>query len=73
MSSPQNQSFFSESPETINRVKDAIRRGVALIPPSMLRKVRENFEKRLETCTANNGAHIPAVIFKSLPKKPIVL
>ena len=56
--------IFSQNHETIDNLKDAIRREVALNSPSMLRKARENFEKRLESCMANNGVHRPD-IFKS--------
>ena len=28
------------------------------------KKVRENFKKRLESCMADNGAHMPDIIFK---------
>ena len=65
MGSPMVVKVFSQSHETIDDLKDAIRKEVALIPPSMLHKVRENFEKRLESCMANNGAHMPDVIFES--------
>ena len=53
--------FYSQSHETIDDLKDAIRREVALIAPPMLRKVQEYLEKRLESCMANNGASMPAI------------
>ena len=59
MGSLLGQRFFSQSDETIDDLKEAIRRDVALIPPSMLRKVRENFIRHLEYCMDNNGADMP--------------
>ena len=47
---------FSQSHETVDDLKDG---EVALSPLSMLRKVREKFGKRLESCMANNGALMP--------------
>ena len=37
------------SHEAIDDLKEVIRREVAMIPPSMLRRVPENFEKRLKS------------------------
>ena len=50
--------FLSQSYEIIDDLKEAVRREVALVPPSMLRKDRENFEKHLDSCMANHRAHM---------------
>jgi hypothetical protein len=45
-------------------LKQNIREEVAAVPPTMLQRVMQNFQKRLRECVDNNGHHLTDTIFK---------
>jgi hypothetical protein len=52
-------------PMTTEDLKQNIREEVAAIPPTMLQRVTQNFQKRLlGECVDNNGRHLTDTIFK---------
>ncbi|GFX07061.1 hypothetical protein TNCV_1556641 [Trichonephila clavipes] len=52
--------------QTLDLLKDNIRRVIADIRPQMLEKVIENWTARLDYITASRGSHMPKIIFKIL-------
>ncbi|GFU99163.1 hypothetical protein TNCV_1228771 [Trichonephila clavipes] len=51
-------------PQTLDHLKDNIRRVIADIRPQMLEKVIENWTSRLDYIRASRGSHMPEIIFK---------
>ncbi|XP_039307110.1 uncharacterized protein LOC120358168 [Solenopsis invicta] len=54
---------YANKPRTLDQLRVNIRREIAEIKPAMLKKVNDNFEKRLENCIACNGHHLADIIF----------
>ncbi|GFW11233.1 DUF4817 domain-containing protein [Trichonephila clavipes] len=52
---------YVDKPQTLDHLKDNIRRVIADIRPQMLEKVIENWTSRLDYI---RGSHIPEIIFK---------
>jgi hypothetical protein len=56
---------YEKKPRTTEDLKQNIREEVAAIPPTMLQRVMQNFQKRLlGDCVDNNGRHLTHTIFK---------
>ncbi|GFV81119.1 hypothetical protein TNCV_2271031 [Trichonephila clavipes] len=55
---------YANKPQTLDHLKDNIRRVIADIRPQMLGKVIENWTSRLDCIRASRGSHMPEVIFK---------
>ncbi|GFV90062.1 uncharacterized protein TNCV_73431 [Trichonephila clavipes] len=55
---------YANKPQTLDHLKDNIRRVVADIRPQMLEKVIENRTSRLDYIQASHGSHMPEIIFK---------
>ncbi|GFW99867.1 uncharacterized protein TNCV_3509861 [Trichonephila clavipes] len=55
---------YADKPQTLDHLKDNIRRVIADIRPQMLEKVIENWTSRLHYIRASRGSHIPLIIFK---------
>jgi len=56
---------YVDRPRTIDYLKSNIRDAIANIPIDMLRRVDENFKKRLNQCVRDGGRHLTDVIFKT--------
>jgi hypothetical protein len=54
---------YEKKPRTTEDLKQ-IREEVAAIPPTMLQRVMQNFQKRLREWVDNNGRHLTHTIFK---------
>ncbi|XP_011174380.3 uncharacterized protein LOC105206592 isoform X2 [Solenopsis invicta] len=57
------QRVYANKPRTLDQLRANIRREIAEIKPAMLKKVYDNFKKRLENCIACNGHHLADIIF----------
>lgn len=57
------QRVYANKPRTLDQLRANIWREIAEIKPAMLKKVYDNFEKRLENCIACNGHHLADIIF----------
>ncbi|KAG5317980.1 TC3A transposase, partial [Pseudoatta argentina] len=57
---------YVDRPRTIDHLKNNIRDAIANIPIDMLRRVDENFKKRLNQCMRDGGRHLTDVIFKTV-------
>ncbi|GFU06469.1 transposable element Tc3 transposase [Trichonephila clavipes] len=55
---------YADKPQTLDHLKDNIRRVIADIRLQMLEKVIENWTSRLDYIRASRGSHMPEVIFK---------
>jgi hypothetical protein len=56
---------YEKKPRTTEHLKQNIREEVAAIPPTMLQRVMQNFQKRfLGECVDNNGRHLTDTTFK---------
>ncbi|GFX61793.1 uncharacterized protein TNCV_1382911 [Trichonephila clavipes] len=55
---------YADKPQTLDHLKDNIRRVIADIRPQMLEKVIENWTSRLDYIPASRGSHMPEIIFK---------
>ncbi|GFU33056.1 putative transposable element [Trichonephila clavipes] len=55
---------YADKPQTLDHLKDNIRRGIADIRPQMLEKVIENWTSRLDYIRASRGRPMPEIIFK---------
>ncbi|GFT06309.1 putative transposable element [Trichonephila clavipes] len=55
---------YADKPQTLDHLKDNIRRVIADIRPQMLKKVIENWTSRLDYIRASRGSHMPEIIFK---------
>lgn len=56
---------YLEKPKDTEELKSAIQREIAGIKTSTLRKVIDNFEKRLKECKNRNGDYLSGVLFKT--------
>ncbi len=56
---------YVTKPRTLEQLKTNIRREIGLINKAMLKRVYENFEKRLEDCIETEGHHLTGVIFRT--------
>ena len=56
---------YSNCPQSIEQLKDAIRQEITAIPHEMTRRVIDNFRERLRQCVDNNGSHLTDLIFKT--------
>ncbi|KAG5314894.1 MOS1T transposase, partial [Pseudoatta argentina] len=57
---------YVDRPRTIDHLKNNIHDAIANIPIDMLRRVDENFNKRLNQCMRDGGRHLTDVIFKTI-------
>ncbi|GFV09214.1 putative transposable element [Trichonephila clavipes] len=55
---------YADKPQTLDHLKDNIRRVIADIRPQMLEKVIENWTSRLDYIRASRGSPMPDIIFK---------
>ncbi|GFY30971.1 uncharacterized protein TNCV_1629441 [Trichonephila clavipes] len=55
---------YADKPQTLDHLKDNIRRVIADIRPQMLEKVIEIWTSRLDYIRASRGSHMPEIIFK---------
>ncbi|GFT13567.1 hypothetical protein TNCV_3830461 [Trichonephila clavipes] len=55
---------YADKPQTLDHLRDNIRRVIADIRPQMLEKVIENWTSRLDYIRAGRGSHMPEIIFK---------
>ncbi|GFX20795.1 uncharacterized protein TNCV_78521 [Trichonephila clavipes] len=55
---------YADKPQTLDHLKDNIRRVIADIRPQMLEKVIENWTSRLDYIRASRGSHMSEIIFK---------
>ncbi|GFV16653.1 uncharacterized protein TNCV_4418401 [Trichonephila clavipes] len=55
---------YADKPQTLDHLKDNIRRVIADIRPQMLEKVIENWTSRLDYIRASHGSPMPEIIFK---------
>ncbi|GFX61767.1 uncharacterized protein TNCV_1382651 [Trichonephila clavipes] len=55
---------YADKPQTLDHLKDNIRRVIADIRPQMLEKVFENWTSRLDYIRASRGSPMPEIIFK---------
>ncbi|GFW55440.1 transposable element Tc3 transposase [Trichonephila clavipes] len=55
---------YADKPQTLDHLKDNIRRVIADIRPQMLEKVIENWTSRLDYIRASRDSHMPEIIFK---------
>ncbi|GFS52995.1 transposable element Tc3 transposase [Trichonephila clavipes] len=55
---------YADKPQTLDHLKDNIRRVIADIRPQMLEKVIENWTSRLDYIRARSGSHMSEIIFK---------
>ncbi|GFX54256.1 uncharacterized protein TNCV_3823551 [Trichonephila clavipes] len=55
---------YADKPQTLDHLKDSIRRVIADIRPQMLEKVIENWTSRLDYIRASRGSHMPGIKFK---------
>ncbi|GFV76750.1 uncharacterized protein TNCV_4729701 [Trichonephila clavipes] len=55
---------YADTPQTLDHLKDNIRRVIADIRPQMLEKVIENWTSRLDYIRASRGSPMPDIIFK---------
>ena len=56
---------YSNHPQTIEQLKDAIRQEITATPHEMSRRVIDNFRERLRQCVDNNGSDLTDLIFKT--------
>ena len=56
---------YSNRPQSIEQLKDAIRQEITAIPHEMTRWVIDNFHERLQQCVDNNESHLMDLIFKT--------
>jgi hypothetical protein len=55
---------YDKKPRTTMDLKQNVRDAVAAISPTMLQRVMQNFQKRLQECADNNGRHLTDTIFR---------
>ena len=55
---------YSNRPQSIEQLKDAICQEITAIPHEMTRRVIDNFHERLQQCVDNNGSHLTDLISK---------
>ncbi|GFV49245.1 hypothetical protein TNCV_237791 [Trichonephila clavipes] len=55
---------YADKPQTLDHLKDNIRRIIDDIRPQMMEKVIENWTSRLDYIRASRGSHMPEIIFK---------
>ncbi|GFX12897.1 hypothetical protein TNCV_3658931 [Trichonephila clavipes] len=55
---------YADKPQTLDHLKDNIRRVIADVRPQMLEKVIENWTSRLDYIRASRGDDMPEIIFK---------
>ena len=56
---------YSNCPQSIEQLKDAIRQEITAIPHEMTRRVIDNFRERLRQCIDNNRSHLTDLIFQT--------
>ena len=57
--------IYSNLPQSIEQLKDAIRQEITAILHEMTRRVIDNFDEHLRQCVDNNGSHLTDLIFKT--------
>jgi hypothetical protein len=55
---------YEKKPRTMVDFKQNIRDKEAVISPTMLKQVMQNFQKRLRECVDNKGRHLIDTIFR---------
>jgi len=56
--------MYEKKPRTAVDLKQNIMEEVAAIPPNMLQRVMQNFEKSLGECVDNKGRHLTDTVFR---------
>ena len=56
---------YSDLPQSIEQLKDAICQEITAIPHEMTRRVIDNFREHFRQCVDNNGSHLTDLIFKT--------
>lgn len=54
---------YTKKPETINDLKDNIRKAVHEITPETCRNVIKNFDSRVDACRQSRGGHLNDILF----------
>lgn len=54
---------YADDPQTIDQLKDNIRRVIGDIEPQLCDNVMENFTKRMVACQKSRGGHLPDIVF----------
>ena len=54
---------YVDIPQNLQELKEAITKEISPIDTDLLERVMRNFEKRLQQCIAENGRHLPDIIF----------
>jgi len=54
---------YEKKPRTTEDLRENIREEVAAISPNMLRRVKQNFQKRLGECV-DKGHHLTDTVFR---------
>jgi hypothetical protein len=55
---------YEKKPRITVDLKQNIREEVAAVSPTMLQRVKHNFQKRLGECVDNKGRHLTDTIFR---------
>jgi hypothetical protein len=55
---------YEKKPRTTVDLKQNSREEVAVISPTMLHRVKQNFHKRMGECVDNKGCHLTDTIFR---------
>jgi hypothetical protein len=55
---------YEKKPKSTVDLKQNMMEEVAAIPPNMLQRVKQNFQKRLGECVDNKGRHLTGTIFR---------
>lgn len=59
----ERRRMSANKPETVDRLKEKIRRVIGEIHPYLCEKVIHNFNKRITLCQSVSGGHLPDVVF----------
>ena len=55
--------IYVDIPQNLQELKEAITKEVRPIDTDLLERVMRNFEECLQQCIAENGRHLPDIIF----------
>lgn len=56
---------YADKPRNLQELKEAITAQIRAIDIDLCARVMRNFEERLQQCIAENGRHLPDIIFKT--------
>lgn len=58
------EKVFESRPANLEELRNRIREEINLIEPETLQEVMSNFQRRMQQCIQNDGAHLKDVVFK---------